>query len=60
MVQNFKAIPSACPKLWNLNQENHSKMVLFLVKSLQNWGYNSSLIEMLALPNIGHMTTSTI
>ena len=40
LVQNVKAIANASPKLLNLNQEYPSKKLLFLVKSLQNWGYN--------------------
>ena len=34
LVQNFKFIPSASPKLLNLNQDNPSKKAIFLVKSL--------------------------
>ena len=34
LVQNFKAIPRASPKLLNLNQDHPSKKVAFLVKSL--------------------------
>ena len=34
LVKNFKALPSASPKLLNLNQDNPSKKVLFRVKSL--------------------------
>ena len=34
LVLVFKAIPSANPKLWNLNQDNPSDKVVFLVKSL--------------------------
>ena len=34
LVQNFNAIPSASPKLLNLNQEHDSKELFFLVKSL--------------------------
>ena len=36
LVQNFKAIPGANPKLLNLNQDHPSKKVNFLVKCLQN------------------------
>ena len=36
LVQNFKAIPSASPKLLNLNQDHTSKKLVFLVKCLQN------------------------
>ena len=41
LVQNFKAISSPSPKLLNLNQGNPSKKLVFLVKSLQNWGYEN-------------------
>ena len=34
LVQNFKAKPSASPKLFNLYQDHPSKKVVFLVKSL--------------------------
>ena len=41
LVQNFKAIPGANPKLLNLNQDHPSKKVNFLVKCLQNRGYDN-------------------
>ena len=34
LVQNFKVIPSASPKLLNLNQGHSSKKVVLLAKSL--------------------------
>ena len=34
LVQNFKFVPSANPKLLNLNQDHPSKKVIFPVKSL--------------------------
>ena len=34
LVQNFKFVPSASPKLLNLNQDHASKKAIFLVKSL--------------------------
>ena len=34
LVQNLKFVPSASPKLLNLNQDHHSKKAVFLVKSL--------------------------
>ena len=40
-VQNFKFLPSASPKLLNLDQDHPSKKAIFLVKSLQNWGYDN-------------------
>ena len=33
-MQNFKFVPSASLKLFNLNQDHPSKKVIFLVKSL--------------------------
>ena len=58
LVSNFKVISSVSPKLLNLNQEDPSK---------KNWSnpYKievmiTSLIEMLDLPNSGHLTTSTV
>ena len=35
LVQNFKFVPTASPKLLNLNQDHPSKTI-FLVKSLQH------------------------
>ena len=35
LVQNFKFVPSANPKLLNLNQDHPSKKAIFLVKSLK-------------------------
>ena len=34
LVQNFKFVPSASPKLLNVNQDHPSKKAIFLVKSL--------------------------
>ena len=34
LAQNFKFVPSASPKLLNLNQDHPSKKAIFLVKSL--------------------------
>ena len=34
LVQNFKFVPIASPKLLNLNQDHPSKKAIFLVKSL--------------------------
>ena len=34
LVQNFKFVPSASPKLMNLNQDRSSKKAISLVKSL--------------------------
>ena len=41
LVKKFKTIPSASPKLLSLDQDQASKKVVFLVKSLQNWGYDT-------------------
>ena len=58
-LSNFKATPRISPKLQNLKQVHPSKNV-----SLSNLCkmevMMTSLIEMLDLPNFGHMTTSTI
>ena len=43
------------PKLINMNQEHLSKKAVFLVKSLQNWGCATSLIEMLELLKFEHI-----
>ena len=34
LVENFKVVPSASPRLLNLNQDHPSKKVVFLIKSL--------------------------
>ena len=34
LVQNFKFVPSASPKLLNLNQDHPAKKAIFLAKSL--------------------------
>ena len=58
MVYNFKATTSASLELFKLNQGHASKKLVFLVKTLQNWGYNSySHKKMLVLPKFAHMTT---
>ena len=41
LVYGFKVIPSASRKLLNLNQDQPSKKVAFLVKSLYNRGYDN-------------------
>ena len=63
LVQNFRTIASAIPKLLNLNQEHHSKKLVFLVNWSNPYKFEviiTSLIEMLHLPNFGHMTTYAI
>ena len=42
LVQNFKFVPGASPKLLNLNQDQLSKKAIFWSnKSLWNWGYDN-------------------
>ena len=63
LVQSFRTITSAVPKLLNLNQEHHSKKLVFLVNWSNPYKFEviiTSLIEILHLPNFGHMTTYTI
>ena len=57
LVQNFKFISSASPKLLNLNQEHSSKNRFFWLNPYKLEVMTKSLIE---LSNFGHMTTSTI
>ena len=45
----------ASPKLLNLNQDHPLKKTPYKIEFVI-----TSLIEMLELPNFGHMTTSTI
>ena len=52
-------MPSASPKLLNLNQDHHSKKRFFWSNPYKI-EVITSLIEMLELPNLGHMTTSAI
>ena len=59
LVQHFKAIPSAGPKLLNLNLDQTSKTI-FRSNSYKSEVMITSLIEMLELPNFGQMTTSAI
>ena len=60
MVQSFKAIPSASPKLLNLNQITPQKRWFFWSNPYKIEVMIIYLIEMLELPNFGHMTKSTI
>ena len=60
MVKNFKFITSASPKLLNLNQDHASKKAVFWPNPYKIEIMITSPIEMLELPNFGHMTTSTI
>ena len=57
-VQNFKAIPSASPKLLNLNKTTSQKS-FFCSNPYKTEVIITSLIEMLKLPNFGHMTKFT-
>ena len=60
LVQNFKAIPSASPKLLNLNQDHPSKKSFFWSNHYKIEVMITFLVEHLELANFGHMTTSTI
>ena len=53
-------MPSASPKLLNLNQEDSSKKRLFWSNHYKIEFMVISLKEILELPNFGHTTTSTI
>ena len=55
-----KFVPSVSPKLLNLNQDHPSKKRFFWSNPYKLEVMITSLIEMLELPNFGHMTTSTI
>ena len=59
-LQNFKFAPSASLKLLNLNQDYPSKKWFFWSNPYKVEVMITFLIEMLQLPNFGHMTTSTI
>ena len=56
LVENFKFVPSGNPKLLNFNQDHPS----FWSNPYKIDVMITSLIQMLELPNFGHMTTSTI
>ena len=60
LVQNFKAMPSASPKLLNLNQDHLSKKCFFRSNLYRIEIMITSLIEKLELPTFTHMTTSRI
>ena len=59
-MQKFKFVPSASPKLLNLNQDHSSKKWFFWSNPYKIEAMITSLMEMLELRNFGHMTTSTI
>ena len=60
LVQNFKFVTSASPKLLNLNQDHPSKKRFFWSNPYKIEVMITFLIEMLQLPNFGHVTTSII
>ena len=60
LLSKVKVIASASPKLLNLNQDYSSKKCFFWSNPYKIEIMITSLIEMLELPNVGHMTTSTI
>ena len=53
-------MPSASPKLLNLNQEYLSKELFFWLNSFKFEVMINFLRQMLELPNFGHMATSII
>ena len=60
LVQNFKFVPSASPKLLNLNQDHPSKKRFFWSNPYKIEVMITTLIQMLELPNFGYMTTPII
>ena len=58
--ENFKTILIASPKLLNMNQDHLPKNWFSWSNPCKIEVMITSLIEMLELPNFGHMTTSTI
>ena len=52
-------MPSTSPKLLSLNQDHPSKKCFFWSNPYKIEVMVTSLIEMLDLPNFGHMTTLT-
>ena len=60
LVQNLKIVSSAHPKLLNLNQDHSSKKRFFCSNPYKIEVMITFLIEMVQLPNFGHMTTSII
>ena len=55
-----KFIPSTSPKLLNVNQDHPPKKRFFWSSSYKIDVMITSLIQILELPNFGHMTTATI
>ena len=60
LVWNFKFVPSASPKLLNLNQDHLWKKRFFWPNPYKIEVVITSLIQILELPNFGRMTTSII
>ena len=60
LMQNFKFVPSASPKLLDLNQDHPSKNGFFGSNPYKIEVLITYFIEMLELPNFGHINTSTI
>ena len=60
LVYNFKFVPSARPKLLDLNRDHPSKKQFFWSNPYKIEVMITSVIQMLELPNFGHMTTSII
>ena len=60
LMLNFKFIPSVSPKLLNLNQDHPPKKRFFWSTPYKIEVMITFLIELLQLPNFGHMTTSII
>ena len=53
-------VPSGSPKLLNLNQDHPSKKWFFWSNPYKIEAMITFLLEMLQLPDFGHMTASTI
>ena len=60
LVSNFKFAASASAEILNLNQDHPSKKAVFWSNPFKIGVVITSLIELLELPNFGHMNTSTI
>ena len=60
LVLNFKSIICATPKLLDLKQDHSSKKWFFWTNPYEIEVMVTSLVEILELPNFGHITTSTI
>ena len=60
LMLNFKFVPSARPKLLNLNQDHPSKKQFFWSSPDKIQVMITFLIEMLQLPNFSHMISSII